>query len=334
LKAKLVLGGRFGERRIVAETDDDGRFEASVPEGLASNRRWAVTVHSDEAGIDATLRGLETDGGFLRVVVPSNRVAGRVIGATADDIGKLVVRLASEASVQSVTRFGENGAFEFLGVPAAEYTLSAESAAKFTEPQRLVVAMNSDISGLSLRLRPAESATVRVLTPEATPVPGAVVGLVPKHAAELLGAQETTDLAGEADFALLPEWDAVVVHVAARGYGFHIGSYARTTGEPILVRLGRSLAELAVRMDLLSPDVAVLLHRGGFIDIRALAGAWSEPTEPSFGHNLRELEPGRYRLCRVKAEEYGVLLRSGFAAAKACTDIVLEPSGVETVELP
>lgn len=334
LKAKLALGGRFGERRIVAETDEEGRFGASVPEGLAAAGKWVVTVHSDEAGVDATLRGVESEGGFLKVVVPRTRVGGRVVGATSEDLGRLAVRLAREDSVQSITRFDADGAFEFLGVPAGEYALSGESVDKFAGPVPLVVEDEGDVSGVLLKLRRAESATVRVLTPEGTAVPGAVVGLVPKHAPELMGTQEVTDLEGEADFALLPDWGAVVVNVAARGYGFHVASYPRTKGRPILVRLRRSVAELAVKMDLPSPDIPVLLHRGGFIDVRALAGAWSQPTEPSFGHNLRELEPGSYRVCRVKSAEYGALLRSGFATARACIDVMLEPSRVETVELP
>jgi hypothetical protein len=50
LKAQLALGGRFAERRIVVATDDEGRFEAQVPEELAATAKWTVAVYSEEAG--------------------------------------------------------------------------------------------------------------------------------------------------------------------------------------------------------------------------------------------------------------------------------------------
>lgn len=334
LKAELALGGKYGERRVVTGTDDEGHFEAHVPEALAATASWVVAVRSEEAGVDTTLHGVKAEGGFLKIVVPKTKVAGRLVGAAPTDLKGAIVHLVSESTAQSISRLGKDGAFAFLGVAEGEYALFGESDDKLTERLRVLVMKDGQVSGLVLRLRPSVRAKVRVLTPEGTPVPGAVVGLFPRQAPDAGGMQEITNLEGEADFGLLPEWDAVVLNVAARGYGFHVASYAREKEQPILVTLGRSLAELAVKMDLTTPDVPVLLHRGGFVDVRVLAGAWTRPSDPGFGHNLRELEPGRYRLCRAKAEEYGALLRSGFATARACTDVFLEPSGVATVELP
>ena len=337
LKAKLALGGKHGAVRVVLETDDEGRFEASVPEALAARDTWKVAVYSEEAGIDVTLEKVHADGAFLRIVVPKSGVAGRLIDAESKDLKGAVVRLAPESGSeagQSVSQFGSDGSFEFLGIPQGKYVMFGESGEKLTERMHVDVEKDRDVSGLLLTLRSTLMVTVHVVTPEGTAVPGAMVGLVPTRAMDLPGTLEPTNIEGEASFRLLPAWDGVALTVAARGYGFHLGSYVRERGKPILVQLGRSVAELAIKMDPSTGDDLFLLREGSFVDVRALAGSWSRPTDPAFGHSLRDLEPGAYRLCRAKNEDVGGILRSGFAAARACKDVLLEPSGITTVELP
>lgn len=337
LKAKLALGGKHGSVRSVVETDDEGNFEANVPEALAAREAWTVAVHSEEAGIDVTLDRVDAGSAFLRIVVPRTRVAGRLVGARGKDLDIAVVRLAPEGgneAGQSVSSFGSDGLFEFVGISQGAYVLFGESGEKLTERMLVDVKKDQDVAGLILTLRSTLLATVRVVTPEGTAVPGAMVGLVPMRTLDLPGALEPTNIDGEATFRLLPTWDGVALTVAARGYGFHVGSYGREQGKPILVQLQRSVAELAIKMDLSTEDELVLIRNGGFVDVRVLAGTWSRPTDPAFGHSLRDLEPGSYRLCRATKEEVGGILRAGFTTARACRDVVLEPSGITTIEPP
>ncbi|HUR27112.1 MAG TPA: carboxypeptidase-like regulatory domain-containing protein, partial [Planctomycetota bacterium] len=168
------------EKRKLARTGDDGRYEVTVDEP------GKYQVQATPAGRGGTLLGTHVDvpsSGLADVdfALSSGRIAGKVEGPDGEELGWVQVRI-SRAPVEGEkgsqwtggnTQTDSAGEFEFSDLPAGNFTLevSGQSWNRRTFEQRqygkvkkeVVLADGQELTGVAIRLEAAGTLKVSVL---------------------------------------------------------------------------------------------------------------------------------------------------------------------------
>jgi hypothetical protein len=342
LEAVLWFGGRTGEERVEAKSDEAGEFFVVLPR----DGTWRVDVQAESPPVLS--RGLRVDIEPLeglelaeaRIEVPDTALLGQVVdelGAPPKTLAQVaLLRLDGESGFTS-TETAPTGHFELYGMPPGAYNITAETADASATPVTIDVAEDLETS-VRLVLRPESELTGTVIS-DSGPIPGTSV-LV--HFLTRTGAggrmtieERTTTPSGSFEVPVPADAVAVRLLVMAPGYTLDITRVSEAKYvEIVLERIAGTIRLEAIGNAVSTREdstVGLLMIDGEPIDLpRILEWARLHNTKlPEDGAlSVPWMPPGQYALCKLTLQE-ALLVMDGAAlpAAQACTEGYLPPGG-------
>lgn len=306
LTAKLDADGAF---ILLAPTPGDYRAIVAEPGKQTTAARSVVHVARDAKDLD--------------IALPSGRIEGRVVNEQGEGVSRAhisgVTRVPGTdtyeiAEAHAVSR--NDGSFSIDGVRDGEWALTASTEKLSSEAVLVSLAENEIRSGATLRLRPKESLSGKLLGADGAPVAGAVVSaaLPPPFSGIATGLLARTDANGEFTFSPppgAPDVANVVVRTSDR-----VAMAVRTRlSDGMNISLPPSLG--AVRLTNASGKWArdaVALHAlvapdGGFLN--PLAGGVIAPSQGRDVLTTPRVPAQQYRYVIVRTPAERALLESG-----------------------
>lgn len=336
LKGTVWFGGRFGEERVEAESDENGQLVAVLPR----DGQWLVDVRAESPPVRS--RGLEVEIGTVsdsdvaevRIEVPNTSLTGRVVdeqGNPAPDRTRVFLLPQSGEVGPSYVWADARGEFELHGVPPETYRVSAEvmsSGPDRASAQPVIVDVGEGLErSVTLILRREQTVTGRVVSPSG-PVPGAQIWAYPltrrglEDGLRIPSTQTSAD--GRFELSVSGTAEAVRLDVKAPGYALAIRRVSDL--EQVEIVLGREMG--TVRLDgverLVSVgedgEVGVLLVDGEVLGLNRVRSWADSERETTMSYptsvTVPEMPPGPYQLCRMRLQEARLLLR-GAAVPKS-----------------
>lgn len=316
---RIVWGGQFGAVRVSLPLDEDGRFEGVIPERPAGDGPWPIFVEGTRPAVTRNVEdvALASDPNeTIEIVLPGTALRGTIVDADGQPVPLAVVYVSpkSPAPLEQKKNRDAKGEFRFDGLAPGRYTVSAVGPANQASDE---VAFTLDDGGdearVRLVLRRTARLVVRVRSPEARPVPGARVYVLPAQALNAGAPIEMTNLDGEATVHVPRGTVEVLIGVGAAGYATRMARLKMPTDGLAVVDLSRHGGTL--RLELPSNPgqevevMAVLYHGGVAFAVPALtvaalvAGGGASPDARSW--TLPMMEPGRYTACIVATGHNG-----------------------------
>ncbi len=165
LRAALWFGGRHGLTSVRFDSDDEGRFEGSLPRG----GHWLIEIEAAEPhAILEAHRTLDPKSGHaeIEITIPATRIFGRVVGAKGRPEDKAIVSVVEQSGANQWLMTDASGQFEFRGIAPGSLSLGAESRGNgggATE-QSLSLAEDGEVGPIELKLKEQALFLGRVLS--------------------------------------------------------------------------------------------------------------------------------------------------------------------------
>jgi hypothetical protein len=332
IAATLWFGGRHGERHVVARSDNDGKFETSLP----SAGKWRVqvkTAHGEcvvSSDIAARDDGLPAS---ADIALPGATLSGTVVDQNDRPVERASVSLATHDSlVAQIQQTDSTGRFAFDGIPSGLFTAVAESYSgghtRRSPRYESSMADGTASEDVVLKLGETQSVHGRVMSSDGAVIGARVSVYAPEVTAISSFSSATTDTAGVFDAAVASECNRVLIEVHAAGFALRVFNVP-LDGRAFTLNLPQAGGALAV---IAPKDVATVLL---FQDDRLLPLSslfeWSQSQgEPLLdGGILRvhDIAPGRYRACAILQDMAAL-------DSRHCAEGFLAPYGELTLTIP
>jgi hypothetical protein len=217
--AEIWFGGRFGARRIGLESDDEGHYRATLPEG----GDWWVDLTSREEDVRRSLLVEvvpDSDGtAVVDLHVPDTELYGLVVDAADDPVPSADLSLGDALGGSTSAATDSEGQFRIRGLPEGDVSLVATRGGpgSASTPEVTVPIQEGAPTG-PVVLRLVESRPVAgIVLLDGAPVPGAQVKAFPESGG--LGATARTDVLGRFSFELRADAEFFHVEVAPPAEG-------------------------------------------------------------------------------------------------------------------
>jgi hypothetical protein len=315
LNADITFSNRTG-KIVRASTSDDGTFTARFPTGggwtpsIRYPRERGSSITLDDVDIDpakATSQQLELD-------VPGGRIRGQAVRANGSPEHAAVYVLREGKPVaQVITK--DNGKFDFVGMKAGAYAITAEGLNSSTDQPLQIDIATDDVKDVRLVLAPMRRIAGTVLTPHGTPASGAVVHVLSDDGRSW--TRVVTDIAGQFEYSVPGSTGEVTLIVLTYAYPSAMTRMAVHALEHATIALKADGGILRLR------NGAIPYVRGGggvVVPMRALF--FPEP----FGrfNGGMHLEPGAYVVCPNRSVE--TTCRTVTIAPGADVDVDFQPA--------
>ena len=339
----LYFGDRQDDVRIEAETDAAGGLDLTLPRP----GEWPVSLLVEGSQQVVVLEPVRVEvaepdePAWLEVVLPDTRLSGVVVDGGDEPVpGATVWLFTPERALRdrSEAETDEDGRFELVGVPPAEYQVHAElpdrssrlGVAGTSDRQRVRVAAGRPAEEVRLVLHRFFDVQGRVVS-AGGPVAGAAVTVHPDAGTQrLIGPIDSTVTGPTGSFqATVPERaTAVTLVVVAPGHAARVMRLPVRPGEPIEVPVSPEGGRLSLLLGEWSHRRPPMLHTAGtWVPLQDLAPRRVATAEgPRW--ILPLLTPGDYYLCtgvRLDAACQGGSLAAGSYSVRIVTSTL--PAG-------
>ncbi len=331
LPAKIWFGGRYGERRVDLESDEEGRYEGVLPEG----GEWLVELRSLD-GLARAEEPVDVEPGSDGVAevdlrLPDTEVFGKVLDSEGDAVAGASVLVGGDGHSVNQTS-DEQGEFRVRGLPPGSVHLSAfrdRHGPRTRRPLTLPLTEGVQLGPIELVLEEARTLAGTVLH-AGRPVAGAIVDAhLRPHGG--FGDRARTDAAGR--FELQVAESPLVDLIVSPPYGGLTTARIDPAGaEEIVVEVAENPGTLRFEVPedegTTYGNLLRLSRDEILLSMQALAG-WMQtnggaPAPSARDYTLPRMAPGQYTLCfgtRDQAEDL------------TCTSGVLTPGGVLELSL-
>ncbi len=353
LPSSVWFGRMTGKASIKMEADNEGEFVGSLPR----DGEWEVQVTSDDPPVNQVIRGIQirADKETRRAKVEIRLPDGRLRGVVVDDQGTAVAGAFLTLGQMPLTfpasgKSADNGRFEFAGLNAGIYTVSAEDMAADgpRESGAQVVAVAEDGQGPDVRLVLSRKRKVEgVVVGGGQGVPGAKVAVHPS-ATDRCGSgfaeETTTDSMGVFSVTVAMGCRAVTAVVMPPGRA--LKAFALVLDQPRKLTLevppagGDIQLAFSQPVDLRDPAKPKwLVWQDGVVLGPVFLANWAQimgvprSTSP-LQENLKDLAPGFYKACWFKNEDEAIQATLvGTGAGSTCAEGYLPPNGTLSLKL-
>jgi Carboxypeptidase regulatory-like domain len=356
LRALLWFGGRHGAVKVAARSEEDGRFEVTLPE---REEPWRVDVVNEPLGIRGLVPSLpvrkSAGQSVARVAIdlPDTAVRGEVVDESGRPVPGARVRAGAPAlgELLSTKASQPEGRFELRALEPGEWILDAAEG-RFdtgTSSESLTLQLASrdqQAEGVRLVLRKRIKLSGLVVGPTGQGVPGAsVLGFIEQGDRDLVlfAPQATTDVGGQFTLGLPADTEGMVLTVFPPGFAVTQVRIDARRAEPLVLPVHPAGGTVVVRFAEDPESVPSVRHRIRLSREHLLPGTailedWTRLNGHPAGQPGRlvvpMLEPGRYTACVDPAPS---VLRSGRLPAGAggrCASGELGPYGEIELALP
>jgi hypothetical protein len=334
VRGKVKLGGSpLAARRVFG---GDGSAE------------WPVLVEAEAPPVRRDLEYVLVERTSEEAVVEINLPATSLEGNLVDQRGAPVVTSSivtvqqskGEEIAQLITQPEDGGHFRFDGLPPGDYAVVAKGRGSTSEyvSAHLAESQREPVH-VTLVLTDELTFTGRLLTPEGTPVPGALVKVVPMQNAFEPASTRPTDEAGRFAVQVSPETRELGICARAHGFAYKIAriSLPPTKTPEFAVTLDRTAGRLVVAHPPASRDKGPYLVHGGYLEHMTFIQRWMAADDDGSGGEgetvLPQMEGGWYTACLLEQARLPLLL-AGEAPKDACTSGFLPPGGELLLRLP
>lgn len=340
LESEVVFGSKEVGQRIEFLSSAEGEFSGFLPQLATESRTWQVGVRSDEPRVSRRLMKVEvepsptTSGARVEIDLPRTILRGQLYTEQGDEFhGPALVNVeSSEEFIREMVAPEDEGFFEIEGLLEGRYAVTATShEGLISDSAAARVTEDGDPAPVSIILRAGALLSGYVVNPEGQPIPGARVMARPRFMLSFGSRWVRTDEQGRFELPKMPQGTRDLgVIAAAPGYGYQIASAQVERSNPIVIRLGREVGRLQLRLpEELGPrQFPVVFHRG-FYASTGLTRGWNallgHPFVVEGGVLLPDLEPGRYVACILPPESYESVLLGRIP--DLCDEGTLAPGG-------
>lgn len=324
IQARLVFGGVQAKQRIETFTDDEGRFETSLPR--AGIWRLAIQLQSKASLQSVEPVDLEEGGGWLSIELDDRRLLGEVVdpaGKAVPNVKVRVVRLDGTGASRhdkSEMVTSRDGRFGFFGLPEGRYSINLLSAVHSApgvvldleghgteEPIRLVVEKLAPVTGRVVAAR--------------GPVAGALVYLYPEtpEPRRTPIRQWITDPTGHFEATVPESTRAMAFMVLAPGHAAKMFQVAGRPEEPLEIPVDDVSGTLVLEMPSADVPAPNLSYQGSPAWL-ALLERWAQMhgnLETDGRQILPSMAVGSYRLCVEGRCDEGFLPPNGELVLRA-----------------
>ncbi len=344
--AAVRVGDADGFVELRASSDEEGEFSFVVPgELVAEAARWSVAIASEVPVVRRTLRDYAPERGVDGSIYMDIKLSGGSLRATLlDSDGR---RWTKDAVVtiqgisNSLDRFdarlapADTAELEFRGLVQGDYLVEAKGTGGFVSDQILRAVGPSQPAEVELVLRGRVNVDGVVRGFDGTPLAGVRVRGVPAEAVVGGGREFITGSDGTFSLSVPRASTAVLLSVAARGFGYTIGRFP-VGDEPIAITLDRSSGSLILEheSDLEGEDGTYVRVNGGFENARTLldwSGASTHQDDGTRTTVIDGLAPGHYSVCRFTLGGVGAFLAGSM---ERCAAGVVRPGSTVRVKVP
>lgn len=311
VEGRIVWGGQFGPVRLALPLDENGRFEGLIPERPADDAPWTAFVEGTRPAVARNVENVvlpsdpEQD---VEIVLPGTSLRGTLVDEAGKPVPLAVVYVSGEkkAPLEQRKIRDEKGEFQFDGLAPGRYQVSAVAPTNLaSEEVSMTLDEEKDEARVRLVLRRTADVIISVRSPEATPVPGARVLVLPAQAPNTGAPIEVSDLRGEVTAHLPSGTVEVLIGVGAGGYASRMSRATLSQDGSTVLDLSRQGGTLRLRLASPLGDDAlpVLYHGGTALALPALTSSTlvtgGGPSSDSLSWTLPMMEPGRYTACVV-----------------------------------
>jgi hypothetical protein len=344
LVATLFFGGQNGATKIQLVSRQDGTFEGYLPKA----GRWLVDVLG-EASFNRSLYADVAAGDADEMTVAIDLADTRIRGIVVDQDGNArsatvtAIPLGADNILPHATEAGEDGTFEFRGLPNGLVSLSAEAGKGLSSPVVMSEIHDSgDAAGIRLVVGRSRNLIVRLVSSaDGSPVVGGFLLATPLQGPTPApwGLQATADLNGQVRLELPPATDSVRLTFGCSLCATGMANLAiPDTGDATVQvdRLGGTLQivprEAISTEPASSMDVAVFHNdsvASGILLLRQ--GGTSTPTAHS-PFVMPRMAAGSYKACLVTAS--ALVTAMGTPPIAGCDEGLLTVGGTLTLTIP
>jgi len=349
LSGRIVFGGDGGPLRIALESNEEGRFEGSVPcRDDLTTRPWKILVES--GGVRRLAQGVrlaEAAGAFLADISFTDsaievdlfdEVGNRVEGATVTVVdARRPERRDQVGRAEYETEHRSRGKVWLHGLDDGSYLIEARAGRLATsEPTRLQIGTETRRQSLRLVLRADLELTGRVLTDDGSPIQLATVRLVPTQAVFPFAREVQTKADGTFSFRLPAATREVSLLARAYGRSLRLSRVTLAPDETLVVRLASTGGTLVLKHaePLVAEVGTYVLHEGAFVDSMTLTNwaATHGQAQTAGALVVPQMDQGYYRACRVPTAEAQVLFSGRLP--QSCVGGQLNPGGSLFLDVP
>lgn len=356
LRALLWFGSRHGAVKVAARSDEDGRFEVTLPE---REKPWRVDVVNEPLGIRGLVpllpvrKSAGQSVARVSIDLPDTAVRGVVVDESGRPVPGARVRAGAAAlgELLSTKASQPEGRFELRALEPGEWRLEAADG-RFdtgTSSEALTLQLASreqQVEGVRLVLRKRIKLSGLVVGPTGQGVPGAsVVVLIEQEERDvsLVDPQAVTDLGGQFTLGLPAGAEGVVLTVFPPGFAATQVRIDARRAEPLVLPVHPAGGTVVVRFAEDPESVPSVRHRVSLFREHLLPGTqdlqdWARLNGRPAGQPgllvVPMLDPGRYTAC-IDPAPY--VVRSGRLPAGAggrCASGELGPYGEIELALP
>lgn len=348
LAASLFFGGKHGEIRVEARSNEEGEFSLVLP------RRgdWGLAISAAEPIVERVLRAVAvspkpgTEEALLSLRLPATVVRGVVVDEAGAPVAGANVglypfapALEPQVSVQTDNR----GRFEARGLPPGSLHVEAEVDPDLrADIETIELAEGRELPALRLVLR--KSLVVHGLVgSQVAAVAGATIKALPVGLSFLAVPAATSDSEGRFTLRLPRQARELQLAVGAPGFALRLLRAPVPEQGPLSVGLEQASGTLIVEsdeaIDSQAPGKAFYVVHGGAVEGLGYLSFWAfRNGVDNSGPNQRRMvvpfmEPGEYTLCRADPAAWGAL-EQGILPPKGCTRGTLSENGELTLAVP
>ena len=340
LEGDVWFGGRYGDVRVHAASDDEGLFSVVLPHAGT----WSVDVFGGPTMVAAAGVTVEVQqpkpGNPARVEInlPDTEVRGSVHDANGNGVeGAIVLLVPVGGSARAVSSESDVlGNFSIRGQAPGSYSVEARKEHAVSERAQVVLQEDLTPPDLNLVIRPRSSLKGRVAS-WSGPVAGAWILAFPMTSngtlAVMMAPQARSGLDGEFEMELPPDTVNVRLITTALGYTLSATTVplaSRDQSASISLDQNEGTLELA-RPEPGSGKIPFILANGQPIDLPYLE-LWARAHTPNPSNEIslviQGMPAGSYAYCSLTPDE-AMLVFGGAASpgARACTEGQLGAGG-------
>lgn len=345
LAAELVFGGRFGERSVATESDDDGTFLVDLP----SRDSWDVGISSAAPSVHRTLKEVpvpKPEGGgraHLELTLPDTRIFGKVVDSHGVPVAKALVTAIDYQRREhpETIRSDDLGNFEFLGLGPGSIRLNARKSGMHSDDETAHLADEQSQSRRFLTLRRGTIVQGQVVSSRG-PVAGARVTVMP--VGSTVGAERVTDALGRFSSHVPSSSSALDIVVRSPAAALtatrtpildgQVTVQVDDDGGHLLIPGGiRSLAQTTPSgLALVFLRGPVLISQASLVEWHAIQGSLSHDDNPGQEIVLRNLAAGEYRACALRGDEIQAFVDRRVEPVR-CVSTYVVPGQVSLLDL-
>jgi hypothetical protein len=342
--AVVFFGGKNGTSRLRFETDEEGRFQGSLPKGRGL---WPVDIEVEEPALLYRLAGIDlepTHGGVAEVFlrVPKTEIAGQVVNSEGQPASGAFVEIHPNEGPPTQLRANDRGFFSLRGLVPGK--LEAEARRRSEVSERAVFELVEDREMTPLRLTLRATQTLRGSVRAGNrPVAGARIAASPLLPTERFAgvgtlAVATSGLDGSFRLELPKDVSSLQLRVGAPGFTYAQFRFSALPTDPVTLPLAQDGGTLRLTADgplrarawletapwLLFPERGL---RVALPELRRWSEAHGLPPELS-SLTVPNLPAGKLTACWfATVKEETAAFASGTLPPARCTEGWLSPGG-------